>query len=71
MTTDRAVADNTPIVVGVGVGVGQVSDHLGSASYRAFSPTDIAAAAAHAARNDALSLAALAPRIDTLYAQRV
>ena len=68
MTTDRAVADNTPIVVGVGVG--QVSDHLGSASYRAFSPTDIAAAAAHAARNDALSLAALAPRIDTLYAQR-
>lgn len=66
MTTDRAVADNTPIVVGVG----QVSDHLGSASYRAFSPTDIAAAAAHAACDDALSLAALAPRIDTLYAQR-
>ena len=66
MTTGRAVADNTPILIGVG----QVSDHLGSASYRALSPTDIAAAAARAACDDALGLAALAQHIDTVYAVR-
>jgi acetyl-CoA C-acetyltransferase len=63
MTT---IADNTPIIVGVG----QVSERLGTPEYRQLSPVDLAAEAAKAACADALSLAALAPKIDAIFAVR-
>jgi acetyl-CoA C-acetyltransferase len=61
-----AINGQTPILVGVG----QVSERLESPNYRQLSPTDLAADAAKAACNDALSLSALAPVIDGIYAMR-
>ncbi len=60
------LADNTPILIGVG----QASDPLGTPGYRRLSPADLAAEAARAACDDALSLAVLAARIDAVYAVR-
>ena len=61
-----AVPDNTPILIGVG----QASERPDSPGYAQRSPTDLAADAARAACADALSLAALAPLIDAVYAVR-
>ena len=63
--------DSTPVLVGAG----QVSERPGEPGYRALSPTELTAAAARAALRDALpqhadAVAALAPRIDALYAVR-
>ena len=60
------IPDSTPILIGAG----QASERLGEPGYAQLSPTDIAAAAARAACDDALSLAQLAPQIDALYAVR-
>lgn len=60
------IPDNTPILIGAG----QASERLGAPGYAQRSPTDITAAAARAACDDALSLAQLAPHIDALYAVR-
>ena len=61
-----SVADNTPIVIGVG----QASERLDSPNYQQLAPVDLAARAAAAACDDALSLAALGPRIDAIFAVR-
>jgi acetyl-CoA C-acetyltransferase len=58
--------DSTPVLVGAG----QVSERPGTPGYRRLSPTDLAAAAARAACDDALDLATLAPHIDALFAVR-
>ena len=60
------VADNTPILIGVG----ETSERIGSPDYRQLSPTDLAAGAAKAACEDALDLASLASGIDAIFAIR-
>lgn len=60
------IADNTPVVIGVG----QASERLNAPGYRQLSPVDLAAQAASAACDDALSLPALAPAIDAIFAVR-
>lgn len=57
-----AIADNTPILVGVG----EASERIGDADYQARSALDLAGLAAGAALADALSVAALAPQIDVV-----
>lgn len=61
-----ALPDCTPVLVGAG----QASERPGTPGYQGLSPTDLAAAAARAACDDALGLPALAPHIDALYAVR-
>ncbi|MEN9627607.1 MAG: hypothetical protein RJA10_834 [Pseudomonadota bacterium] len=61
-----ALPDSTPILIGAG----QASERPGAPGYQGLSPTDLAAAAARAACDDALGLAALAAHIDALYAVR-
>lgn len=58
--------DQTPIIIGVG----QISERLEDPGYRQWSPTALAAEAARAACDDALSLAALTPHVDAVYAIR-
>ena len=60
------VADNTPIVIGVG----QASERLGTPGYRQLSPVDLAAEAARAACEDAQSSADLASKIDAIFSVR-
>ena len=61
-----ALPDSTPILIGAG----QASERPGTPGYQGLSPTDLAAAAARAACDDALGLPALAAHIDALYAVR-
>ena len=65
-TAPQPVSDATPILIGVG----QASERPGTPGYTQRSPTALAADAARAACDDALSLAALAPHIDAIYAVR-
>ena len=60
------VPDHTPILIGAG----QASERIGTPGYRQRSPTELTADAARAACDDAMSLARLAPQIDTLFAVR-
>ncbi|WP_313024325.1 enoyl-CoA hydratase-related protein [Pseudomonas lopnurensis] len=60
------ISGQTPILIGVG----QASERLDDPDYHKLSPVDLAAEAAKAACADALSLEALAPRIDAIYAVR-
>jgi len=61
-----SIDGRTPILIGVG----QASERLEDPGYRQLSPTDLAAEAARAACDDALSLAALAAHIDAIYSVR-
>lgn len=61
-----AVADNTPVIIGVG----QVSERVGQPGYAERSPMDLAGAALAAALADARAVAPLAPALDTLAAIR-
>jgi acetyl-CoA C-acetyltransferase len=56
------ISDRTPVVIGVG----EASETLGAPGYQGLSPADLAARAAAAACDDAASVAALAPHIDTI-----
>ncbi|WP_304164241.1 acetyl-CoA acetyltransferase [Phenylobacterium aquaticum] len=56
------MSDLTPIIVGVG----EASERIDAPGYQALSPVDLAAAAARAALDDALSVAALAPHLDVV-----
>ena len=60
------VADNTPVIIGVG----QVSERIGEADYRARSPMDLAGDALAAALADAGAKRKLAPALDTIAAIR-
>ena len=60
------VDDNTPLLIGAG----QFSERPGTDGYRQLSPTDLAAEAARAACDDALSATALVPHIDAIFAVR-
>lgn len=62
----KDIPDTTPIIVGVG----EASEQIGQPGYEALSPADLAARAAVAALNDALSVSALAGEIDTIAAIR-
>jgi acetyl-CoA C-acetyltransferase len=61
-----SVSSNTPILVGVG----EFSEQIDAPGYRGLSPVELAAAAARAACEDALSVAALAAHIDTVVGMR-
>jgi acetyl-CoA C-acetyltransferase len=52
------------------IGVGEASEQIDSATYRALSPADLAGEAAAAALDDALDRAALAPHISVIAAIR-
>lgn len=54
------MTDLTPIIVGVG----EASERIDAPDYKALSPVELAAAAARAALDDALSVAAIAPHLD-------
>ncbi len=56
----------TPVIIGVG----EASERIDSADYRALSPADLAGLAARAALDDALSAEVLAPHIDVIAAIR-
>ncbi len=58
--------ESTPVVIGVG----EASERIDSPQYAALSPVDLAAQASWAALDDALSCAALGPRVDTIAAVR-
>ena len=58
--------DLTPVIVGVG----EASERIDEPGYRALSSADLAGLAARAAMDDALSVDALAPRIDLIAAIR-
>ncbi len=60
------MADNTPVIIGVG----QVSERIGEADYRARSPMDLAGDALAAALADAEAKRKLAPALDTIAAIR-
>jgi acetyl-CoA C-acetyltransferase len=60
------VADNTPVIVGVG----QVSERVGEEGYRELSPMDLAGAALKAALADARGKRSLAKALDTVAAIR-
>ena len=60
------VPDNTPVIIGVG----QVSERIGEASYLERSPMDLAGAALAAALADAMAREPIAPALDTLAAIR-
>ena len=60
------VPDSTPVLIGVG----EASERIDAADYAALSPVELASAAARAACDDALSVAALAPHIDLIAAIR-
>ena len=60
------MTDNTPVIIGVG----EASERIGGADYQARSPVALAALAARAACDDALSAAALAAHIDVIAAIR-
>jgi acetyl-CoA C-acetyltransferase len=60
------VADNTPVIVGVG----QVSERVGEESYAELSPMDLAGAALKAALADARGKRSLAKALDTVAAIR-
>jgi acetyl-CoA C-acetyltransferase len=62
----RPVPDSTPILIGAG----QASERPGTPGYQRLSPTDLAAAAARAAIDDALGSAGARPPVDTLVAVR-
>lgn len=56
------MTDLTPIIVGVG----EASERIDAPDYKALSPVELAAAAARAALDDALSVAAIAPHLDVV-----
>jgi len=58
--------DDTPVIVGVG----EASERVDAADYRAHSPADLAGLAAAAALDDALSRRALAPHVSVIAAIR-
>ncbi|MDR3513145.1 MAG: acetyl-CoA acetyltransferase [Caulobacteraceae bacterium] len=60
------MSDLTPVIIGVG----EASERIDAADYRAMSPADLAGAAARAALDDALSAQALAPHLDVIAAIR-
>jgi acetyl-CoA C-acetyltransferase len=60
------IPDNTPILIGVG----QASESIDGADYQQRCPAELAAAAARAACDDALTQAALLPHVDALFAVR-
>ncbi len=63
---EREVADNTPVIIGVG----QVSERIGESGYSERSPMDLAAAALKQAFADAHARRSLPQALDTLVAVR-
>ena len=58
--------DHTPVIIGVG----EASEQIDAAGYRALSPADLAGEAAVAALDDALGRAKLAPHVSVIAAIR-